>query len=269
MPQFGNGPGKHGRQNSSSIPIDQLTLLSLRTPSVSGPPQQQQQTPQQQQIQQQLAGIAQPSFMFDPVSNTSSPNADDFLQSPTNFSYSQAAAAVAAAAAAIPTIPEERTINPRQLFTKLNTSMSSPSLSTLFTTHNSQQQQQQQQQPQQHQHHQHAHHSQQHSHQQHMQAQLSPQQPQAANFPQALSAQISPTQPTVPYFMPQHTRSVSTPQFDFKVDDEFSQAISSWLNGGWVDGLNPEIVNPVKKNRMYSTVKGRRNSIQPQVHVPI
>ncbi|RLV94588.1 Zinc finger protein MSN4 [Spathaspora sp. JA1] len=254
MPQFGNG--KHARQNSATIPIDQLTSLSLRTPSVSGQTQQQQLAPTPQQ-QQQLAGIAQPSFMFDPISGSASPNELDVLQSPTNFSYSQAA--VAAVANFIPTIPEERTINPRQLFTRLNTSMSSPSLSTLFTTYTSQQQPQ--------------HHHQQHQSkpppQQQTQSQLvSPQ--QSTPTTAALAAQISPTAPAVPSFMPQHTRSVSTPQFDFKVDDEFSQAISSWLNGGWVENLNPEIMNtnPIKKNsRIYNNIKGRRNSIQPQVQV--
>ncbi|KAG2731373.1 hypothetical protein G9P44_005789 [Scheffersomyces stipitis] len=104
------------RHNSTSVPVDQLTSLSLKslsTPtSATGLGLGLQSLPQNQQLQQQ------------PQSARKSPSPDYYYTS--NVSP------------VIDETPEERTINPRQLFTsssKIPTSMSSPTLSTLFSSY--------------------------------------------------------------------------------------------------------------------------------------
>ncbi|KAG7664491.1 MSN4 [[Candida] subhashii] len=221
---------RQARQNSTSIPIDQLTLLSLRTPSTSSnstsiQPQAQQQQQQQQQQAVALQSISQPNF----EDAVASPDLVDVVNSLDPNSVAAAAAAAEATIAAMsPLQYEEPTINPKQLFTdnKLNTSISSPSLSTLFMNTNYQ-----------------------------LPTQLPP-----SNSNNAGSTLVSPLQSSPPQFqpqqqsqqlvspqmtqfpqntlppqkfLPQHSRSISTPHFDFGLispDHDLSPLISNWMN---------------------------------------
>lgn len=246
----------HGRQNSTTIPIDQLTLLSLRTPGTTKPvnnqliPQNQfnnlqqpnfdsysptSQPPSQQQQQQQN----QLSQGFQPVSSS-----NPALVNNISVDANTIAAAVAAATAATEDITvgpvlEEGTINPRQLFNnKLGTSMSSPSLSTLFVNNRAQQQQPQPQQQQ-----------------------LPPQQEQ--NIQSLPTSAIPPDQQSIQQLAMQqqqqqvpvnHKRSSSTPHFDFKINDDFTNSISSWFNNQ--NGLDPNQQIDEENNKLFVNPNG-------------
>ena len=233
-----------------------MTLLSLRTPGTTKPvnnqliPQNQfnnlqqpnfdsysptSQPPSQQQQQQN-----QLSQGFQPVSSS-----NPALVNNISVDANTIAAAVAAATAATEDITvgpvlEEGTINPRQLFNnKLGTSMSSPSLSTLFV--NNRAQQQQQPQPQ--------------------QQQLPPQQEQ--NIQSLPTSAIPPDQQSIQQLAMQqqqqqvpvnHKRSSSTPHFDFKINDDFTNSISSWFNNQ--NGLDPNQQIDEENNKLFVNPNG-------------
>lgn len=151
---------RHTRQYSNTVPIDQLTSLTLRTPSTSlqlGPSRKRSlssidHAQQQQQQQQQLTNLPQPDFNQHFAKNGNhSPFSTDpstsLINLDANTIASSAATAAAVCADSIADLntsftgldntssfdQQQGTINPRQLFTtKLTTSFSSPSLSSMF-----------------------------------------------------------------------------------------------------------------------------------------
>ncbi|CAX45142.1 transcription factor, putative [Candida dubliniensis CD36] len=232
----------HGRQNSTSIPIDQLTLLSLRTPGTTKPinnqliPQNQFNNLQQPNFDS-YSPTSQPSLQsqnpnqlkqgFQPISSTNSA-----LVNNVSVDANTIAAAVAAATAATEDITagpvlEEGTINPRQLFNnKLGTSMSSPSLSTLFVNNRSQQQPPQQQQ-----------------NIQSLPTSAIPPDQQSIQQLAMLQLQQQQQQQQVPV---SHKRSSSTPHFDFKINDDFTNSISTWFNNQ--NGFDPNQIEEEENN---------------------
>ncbi|EMG49780.1 hypothetical protein G210_5389 [Candida maltosa Xu316] len=266
---------KHGRQNSTSIPVDQLNLLSLRTPITRKHSSNQLQTNQLNNLQQpnfdnfsptspsqqqQLNQQQLPSQFQQPVltQNQAFQSNDTVLTNNMNVDPNTMAAAVTAAAEATATesissdiIIEEGTINPCQIFSnKLATSVSSPSLTTLFHNGKTQPNGIQPTVP----------HSQYQQHQQ--QQQLHNEEYQKGMISQAHA--------------PKHMRSSSSPHFDFRPNDEFSNAINNWFNGPDDDGMklfvNPSgILKNHTKSRTHSysgsamhSSRGasRRNSVQ-------
>ncbi|EER32828.1 predicted protein [Candida tropicalis MYA-3404] len=297
QPQFTN----HGRHGSTSVPIDQLTLLTLRTPTSTKPVNNQLQ-------QNQLNGLQQPNFdNFSPTSTNplqqqqqqqqvQLPQSSQPPQVPqqqlnqsfqpglannVNVDASTVAAAVAAAAATennadAETIIEEGTINPRQLFNnKLVTSASSPSLSTLFSNGKAPVgvpinpsaaaagvgtgASAGQQVPIQH------------------EIQQAP--PMAQQVDQGLLQNQGTIAPQTAQRV-KHMRSSSSPQFDFRMNDDFSNAITTWFTNNAPERLEEEasklFVNPSgilknSKSRTHSYSSGvmhssrgpsRRNSVQ-------
>lgn len=144
----------HTRKHSNTIPIDQLTSLTLRTPSTSlqlGPSRKRSLSCMDQVQQQQLVNLPQPDFNQQLKIEDQSPFSTNASSSLINLdantiAFSAAtAAAVCADSIADFDMPftgydnkgsfdqQQGTINPRQLFTtKLATSLSSPSLSSMF-----------------------------------------------------------------------------------------------------------------------------------------
>ncbi|KAK6459419.1 uncharacterized protein RJT20DRAFT_132553 [Scheffersomyces xylosifermentans] len=109
------------RNNSTTIPVDQLTLLSLKSMSTPGSATTFPASNQSEVVPPSLSQSLEQSLQT--VAGKKSPSPDYYYTSNTTE--------------VIDENPEERTINPRQLFTsnKIPTSLSSPSLSTLFNSY--------------------------------------------------------------------------------------------------------------------------------------
>lgn len=266
------------RHNSTSIPVDQLNLLSLKSMSLPGSGNT------SSLSSDHISKSPSPDYYYAPNNNAADPNDYNYLQGVTANQTSSDELTIDPLAN--DSIIEERTINPSQLFasSKITTSLSTPSLSTLFTVNGVNP-----------------------SNVNDFSAQNQNTHNRSQNFPDKnnikLPSSVHYTNvPKLPnQSMPSQykaaDRSYKNPKFDFKMNDECYNAISYWLNntlstakteaGGYFEGDIPEeegsdastriIVNPTgiikgninynndgahnnHKNNRYSSFK-RRNSI--------
>ncbi|KAI5969276.1 MSN4 [Candida margitis] len=286
------------RQHSSTIPIDQLTSLTLRTPSTSsqsGPSRKRSlssidKAQKQQQQQHQLVNLLPSDFNQQMKVENGLPFSTDPASSLINLDANTIAFSAATAAAVCADSvgdfyttssgyenkgsfdQQQGTINPRQLFTTgLTTSFSSPSLSSVFGLKKS-------------------------SNLQHHQPQNSVPPPQQhlteSPMSQNMLQDMPPMNQLEPLAFPSlHNRSLSTPQVDFRTNGDPQRAGDLFGNSSDNNGVNlvsadldiseslkPTYVNrnnglsngSIGKNRSYSYTNGmhsskghtRRNSLQ-------